>query len=633
MLHKGDKIYNYTLEKYLGRGSYGEVWLAKKSIELSDDGILVALKFVAYQPQKNRTEDDFIKQVKREVGTWIKASGHKNIISVQDGFAFRDDTFVIVSDFAEGGSLGDWLQANGGKSPSLEKTVEIMSEILDGLTHLHSQNPEKIIHRDLKPDNVLFKSGVPCITDFGVSRMSQTITQSMAQMAATSAGTPLYMSPESFNNQPASRSMDIWSAGVILYQMLSGSFPYYADNPISLAIEVISGNPPKPLSSDVPNQFRVVVAKALEKDVSRRFQTAEELKASLKEVLKSLKSEQTQLDGKGTIIDEDFQIPVTDDLGKVDANDNLDNKRKYLNLIWILIGTLVVFPIIIVTLFVIFKPTKTIETSNLNSNNELLNQNSNKTNNQNNKTDNRPLNENISANIFKINPNGGMQTFKNSIGMEFVKIPSGSFMMGSPENEKGRNSDETQHQVTISKSFYMGIYEVTQGQWKTLIARNPSKFSTCGDNCPVEFVNWQDIQEFIKKLNAKGEGTYRLPTEAEWEYACRAGKIDEYEGSNLSEIAWYDENSDNRTHPVGQKKPNPWGLYDMHGNVYEFLQDWYGNYPNGSVVDPKGQNTGIYTVIRGGSWGGSAENLRAASRSSGSPVFHLGDLGFRLVME
>jgi serine/threonine protein kinase len=230
MLNKGDEINNYTLEKYLGKGSYGEVWLAKKKIELSDDGILVALKFLAYQPQKGKAKEDFIKQVRREVGTWIKSSGHKNIVSVQDGFVFREDTFVIVSDFAAGGSLGDWLQDNGRKSPNLEKTVEIMSEILEGLTHLHSQSPDKIIHRDLKPDNVLFKSGVPCITDFGVSRMSQTITKSMAQVAATSAGTPLYMSPESFNNQPASRSMDIWSAGVILYQMLSGAFPYYSES-------------------------------------------------------------------------------------------------------------------------------------------------------------------------------------------------------------------------------------------------------------------------------------------------------------------------------------------------------------------------------------------------------------------
>lgn len=294
MLHKGDKINNYTLEKYLGKGSFGEVWLAKKSIELSDDGILVALKFLGYQPNREKTQESFINDVKREVGTWIKASGHKNIVSVQDSFAFRDDTFVIVSDYAAGGSLGDWLSANGGKSPNLEKTVEIMSEILDGLTYLHSQQPDKIIHRDLKPDNVLFKSGVPCITDFGVSRMSQTITQSMAQVAATSTGTPLYMSPESFNKQSASPSMDIWSAGVILYQMLSGNFPYFDENPIALALEIISGKSPKPLPTNVPHEFQAVVGKALEKDVSRRFQTAEEMKIGLKEAFEVWKSGQTQ---------------------------------------------------------------------------------------------------------------------------------------------------------------------------------------------------------------------------------------------------------------------------------------------------------------------------------------------------
>lgn len=663
MLQKGDKINNYTLEKYLGKGSYGEVWLAKKSIELSDDGILVALKFLAYQPQKNRTEEDFSKQVKREVGTWIKASGHKNIVSVQDGFAFREDTFVIVSDFASGGSLADWLQNNGGKSPSLEKTVELMSEILDGLTHLHSQEPEKIIHRDLKPDNVLFKSGIPCITDFGVSRMSQTITQSRTQLAATSAGTPLYMSPESFNNQPASRSMDIWSAGVILYQMLSGTFPYYAENPISLALEVISGNPYKPLPTDVPNEFRDVVAKSLEKDVSGRFQTAEEMKAALKDALKTWENYQSQpviakpnSNVNDTIVDEDFDKtkilevaptekaiefePKKEQISTIEVQNqqaelsqlrrDLDGKSqtKNNNLFSVfgigvgLLGLIIVGIIILNS--IIPKPQDSKKASNI-STNQPSEKNLNKPENQNIKIE-TPLKS-------PVNTNGEQSTIKNSIGMEFVKIPSGTFMIGSPVSEKGRNTDETQHQVTISQSFYLGKYEVTQGQWKALMESNPSKFSGCGDNCPVEYVNWQEIEEFIKKLNAKGEGIYRLPTEAEWEYACRAGTIGEFSGSNLEEIAWYSENSSNRTHPVGQKKANPWGLYDMHGNVYERVQDWYGNYPNGSVVDPKGQNTGVNLVIRGGGWGSGAESLRSASRSSGSPTFRLSDSGFRLVVK
>ncbi len=694
MLSQGDKINNYTLEKYLGKGSYGEVWLAKKTIELSDDGILVALKFLGYQPNKDKTQADFLKQVKREVGTWIKASGHKNIVSVQDSFAFRDDTFVIVSDFAEGGSLADWLQANGGKSPNPEKTVEVMSEILDALAHLHSQKPDKIIHRDLKPDNILFKSGVPCLTDFGVSRMSQTITQSMAQMAATSAGTPLYMSPESFQNQPASRSMDIWSAGVILYQMLAGDFPYYADNPISLALEIISGKPPNPLPKDVPNEFQAIVAKALGKDISQGFQTAEEMKAGLKEALKTWGNAQSQpiIDSprpvqsteipvsiqpiNNTILDEDFdmtevlEIEPTVDRGEIEATkqrqrtlaetqklketeetqkaeiqpisiefaglkseeekwkkDEREKQRRKISktVLAIIVFMLVGFPFIGGLFRAISWGNSNQPTANK-SNQSVIN-NANKSLNIN---SNQPVNSPANK---PANTSNNLNPFKDSIGMEFIKIPSGTFMMGAPPNDRDFYGSSPPHQVTISNGFYLGKYEVTQGQWKVLMGDNPSHFKDCGDNCPVEQVSWERTQEFIQKLNAKGEGVYRLPTEAEWEYACRAGTTGDFNGNNLDKIAWYEKNAGDKTNPVGQKQANAFGLYDMHGNVSEWTADWFGNYQSGSVTDPKGPVSGKTRVYRGGNyfsfnggWG-----LPSAGRASESPNYSNHQLGFRLI--
>ncbi len=303
MLNKDDKIKNYILEKYLGEGSFGEVWLAKKQIELSDEGILVALKFLKYKPSKDETQEKFIEKVRREVATWIKASGHKNIVSVQDGFQFQTDTFVIVSDFADGGDLGNWLKSHGGKSPDLRKTVEIFCEILEGLQHLHTQTPEKIIHRDLKPDNILFKNGQPCITDFGVSRMSNTVSNSMIK--GSSAGTPLYMSPEVLNNKPASRSMDVWSMGVMLYEMLSGNYPYFPTegNIYSLILDIIQ-NPYQPLPTDVPFEFQKIVAKALEKDVNKRYQSAEEMRFTLKNALKVW---ERSLEQRKTIDDEVYQ--------------------------------------------------------------------------------------------------------------------------------------------------------------------------------------------------------------------------------------------------------------------------------------------------------------------------------------
>ncbi len=212
---------------------------------------------------------------------------------------------------------------------------------------------------------------------------------------------------------------------------------------------------------------------------------------------------------------------------------------------------------------------------------------------------------------------------------KFVLIPAGRFMMGSPSGEPGRFNNEAQHQVTISKSFYMQTTEVTQGQWEAIMRDNPSHF-TEDDELPVENVSWEDVQNFIKKLNQK-EGTdkYRLPTEAEWEYAARAGTTDARYGE-LDEIAWYDENSEDQTHPVGEKEPNTWGLYDMLGNVWEWCSDWYGDYPRCPVTDPKGPSTGIHRVGRGGSWDADARGCRAVVRGSSTRDGRDGHLGFRL---
>lgn len=210
------------------------------------------------------------------------------------------------------------------------------------------------------------------------------------------------------------------------------------------------------------------------------------------------------------------------------------------------------------------------------------------------------------------------------IPMEFVLIPAGSFTMGDPSFEAGKGAGMPQHKVTISKPFYMGKYEVTQAQWQEVMGDNPAHFN--GPNNPVENVSWEDAQEFIRLLNAKeGHNRYRLPTEAEWEYAARAGTSSTYSfGDNINEFAehgWFNGNAGGKTHPVGEKRPNPWGLYDMHGNVFEWVQDWNGEnyYSDKSVTDPKGPATGSHRVIRGGGWAMPAEGCRFDSRGSGVP--------------
>jgi len=220
------------------------------------------------------------------------------------------------------------------------------------------------------------------------------------------------------------------------------------------------------------------------------------------------------------------------------------------------------------------------------------------------------------------------------MGAKFVLIPAGTFMMGSPEDEIGRWDNETLHQVTISKPFYLQTTPVTQRQWEVVMGSNPS--FEIGENQPVERVSWNDVQEFISKLNTQSGKNYRLPTEAEWEYACRAGSTGKYcfgdDETILGEFAWYLDNSDFDTHPVGLKRPNDWGLYDMHGNVWEWVQDWYGVYPSSSVTDSEGPSSDSCRVLRGGWANNRAMYSRAAIRSRNNPDFRSLDYGFRVAV-
>jgi formylglycine-generating enzyme required for sulfatase activity len=250
------------------------------------------------------------------------------------------------------------------------------------------------------------------------------------------------------------------------------------------------------------------------------------------------------------------------------------------------------------------------------------------------------------------------EVFTNSIGMKFVLIPAGSFVMGSPEADEkasrrsfisdflaplGKKKDLSQHEVTISKQFFMQTTEVTQGQWKKVMGNNPSTHTRCGGDCPVESVSWEDTQEFIERLNQmEGTDKYRLPTEAEWEYACRAGTTTKYNWgdedpvceSGVKNGARYDDNTkcdDKGPAPVMTYAPNSWGLYDMHGNVHERCQDWYGDYPTGQVTDPKGPSSGKRRVLRGGSHGSDSWEIRAADRFYSPADRRSRWTGFRLV--
>jgi formylglycine-generating enzyme required for sulfatase activity len=221
------------------------------------------------------------------------------------------------------------------------------------------------------------------------------------------------------------------------------------------------------------------------------------------------------------------------------------------------------------------------------------------------------------------------------VTMEFVLIPRGAFQMGSFMEAAGDADETPRHQVTLTQPFFLGKYEVTQEQWTRLMGSNPSRFK--GAKRPVDTVSWNDCQRFLEKLHAKTGRTFTLPTEAQWEYACRAGTDLRWnigdQPTSFGEHAWFIQNSGKTTHPVGEKKPNAWGIHDLYGNLGEWCADWYANpYPKGDAVDPQGPPAGQSKVIRGGAWGDDPINARSAYRNANGPDGAHDGIGFRCVM-
>jgi formylglycine-generating enzyme required for sulfatase activity len=444
--------------------------------------------------------------------------------------------------------LEKWLKDNGGKASSQEEAVKITLQVLTGLENLHEKG---FVHRDLKPDNILIMNGKYCLADFGISREIKTHSK-----ATGTAGTMEYMPPEAFTKTPSVMPQtDIWAVGVILQKLLTGELPYPQEDYPSL-ISAILMYEPEPMPEIVPEGLREIVKKALQKDRENRFQTAREMREALKNPPMFLAERAKKARDSETIIDEDF------DKTEILKSEPTKNWRE-----------------------IEAEKAKKLAEEQRQRESEIERQK--ELERQRRQAEEAKRQEEIKR----------RQTFENSIGMEFVKIPAGSFMMGSDKCD----NEKPIHKVTISQDFWLQKTEVTQAQWQAVMGNNPSNFK--GNNLPVETVSWDDAQEFIKKLNAKGEGTYRLPTEAEWEYAARAGTTGDYAG-NLDSMAWYSANSDMKTHPIGQKQANAWGLYDMHGNVWEWCEDWYDSYPSGTVTDPTGAASGSYRVIRGSCWFG-----------------------------
>lgn len=493
---------------------------------------------------------------------------HPNIVIVYDLLKTSDGLIYMVMEYLEGHDLRKEMAKKG--IFSAKEALELIAPVANALNVAHARN---ITHRDIKPENIMISPSVNNKTvvkllDFGIAKLEGAPKLTPIRLEIRPLGTAPYISPEQWGYPP--QYIKLLKQGQISAEESGEDFDINGRADIySLGIviyEMVTGEKPITIKQNPDSDKQRESFQWMQAHLSTIPIAAHVVNANVPEAFSAV------LD-RAMAKDRD-ERPAT-------CQEFMEQLRKALE-----------SPI---------KPLRdnavygaTVELKDTNANNSL--ENSSKSNTED----------------------------TNLVG-EFIYISAGEFMMGSNKNK----NEQPIHKVIISRGFEMGKYPVTQGEWEAVMGSNPSRFK--GINLPVETVSWSDTQKFINKLNdLNGEYTYRLPTEAEWEYACRAGTTGDYAGE-LDKMGWYDKNSESKTHVVGQKSPNAWGLYDMHGNVWEWCSDWYGNYASGSVTDPSGVSSGSNRVYRGGSWFLTAVGCRSAYRSYNTPDSRYDGVGFRLV--
>ena len=582
----------YRLLEERGRGSFGEVWRARDEVTEAEVAVKI---YIALDKQglKEFTEEFRV----------ANALNHPNLLHA-DYYDIYENRPFIVMPYCPQSTVSLVGKMDEGKA------WKFLREVSSGLSYLHGKD---IVHRDIKPDNIMQdREGNFLISDFGIStRMRSTLrrnsTREMSQKDI--AGTIGYMAPELFTKKPESvKATDIWAMGASLYELLSGELPFMGQGGV---MQLHGAEIPK-IPESYSQDLREAVAACLAKDTWER-PTAEQLQSYAEAKLRG--ETPARLWKSGGVSEKregqnETLKPEQEEAGKPKGNQTVaismenaarqpkkaeagsgareEGRKKKSGWIWGIV-LLAVFAAGI-----------------------LLWQN---------KQSQAALNQ-----IIRV----------GDVEFEMVYVEGGTFTMGgtSEQGSDAESDERPVHSVTLS-SFHIGKYEVTQGLWREVMGSNPS-YNPSGDDYPVEDVSWEDCQEFIGKLNARTGLTFRLPTEAEWEYAARGGRKSrgyKYSGSNsIGDVAWYSGNSGNHMHPVGRKSPNELGLYDMSGNVWEWCYDWYGDYTAEAQRNPTGPVSGRTRVLRGGSFWSYARHCRVSSRINSYPGSRFDFNGLRLVL-
>jgi formylglycine-generating enzyme required for sulfatase activity/serine/threonine protein kinase len=656
-----EQLGRYRIKKRLGGGGMGAVYLVENTELQRDEALKV--------PHFERGSDPAVRErFLREARAAAKLD-HPNLCPIYD-VGVIDGIYFLTMRLLPGKPLSAYSQQPQPPSHAL-KTIAKLAQALE---YAHGKG---VIHRDLKPGNIMMcPSTGPTVLDFGLAKQTKQSDKKLTQ-TGMAMGTPAYMPPEQVKGDldaigPAS---DVYSLGVILFELLTGRLPFQGSATEVMANVILTEAPlPSQLRPGLNPALDAVCSKAMAKAPEQRYPSMKEFAAALAEIMQTLPAkgdtgvEVAARGGKNaddlfdvpTVAPEPPRVPKRPPENKrqppsktiseaLPADEPKARKRSRkpqggvalprgsspasLLVVWLglslLLGGVAVLGLLMLREKFYIKPTRSLPID--------------------------PVRLDLNLNII------------NEIGMKLVRIPPGKFKMGSPDGEAGRCDNEKQHPVEITQEFWLGVHEVTQKEFKDIMRYNPSYFSADGtrkpgeayitqpaggkdkvagmdtSDLPVENVSWEEAKEFCTKLTERDKNrpagwTYRLPTEAEWEYSCRGGAASSepfHFGNSLSgkDANFNSDNPLNRTWKVGSYAANQFGLHDMHGNAWEWCSDWYDKDYYGKSVgakDPPGPPEGSDRVFRGGSWRDYGSDCRSAYRGRREPAYRLNFLGFRV---
>jgi formylglycine-generating enzyme required for sulfatase activity len=628
-LPAGTRLEEFVIERVLGAGGFGITYLAMdthlgRKVVIKEN---LPAQFCFRNPSSMSVSprhthgddaDNFLWSLENfsKEASMLASLDHPGIVKVLRSFQALGTAYFVMP-YVEGVALDELAKQRQGKPFTEAELRGLLERVLSALGYLHERG---IYHRDIKPGNILITSeGNSVLIDFGSAR--QRLSERSMTVVESAGYTPFEQLQSRGNVGPWS---DLYALGATLEKILTGEAPpKAADRVMGDPRRELCGNPL--FNQHYSLSFLRAIDIAVSVNPQQRWKSCDEWLLGLKEI-----SSSNTNPSKPPVREPAKTAPLPYSGQEQNAHKSSKAERRRLSKAdgnWLVFG---VCGLVILSLAVVVIKSSDnsdgVAQKRIEEPEKQLPE-SEKQQPEPEKQQPEPVNPKFDG---KIAGEERVVEISRGVKMTFCWCPAGDFTMGSPESEEGRSSDEKQVKVTLTKGFWMAKTEVTQAQWTAIMDNNPSRFN--GNDLPVENVSWEDAQEFIKKVNDSGvmpEGwNVCLQTEAQWEYACRAGETGSYSGGTIDQVAWYDDNSGSKTHDVGTKKSNAWGLHDMHGNVWEWCADCYDEELSGGS-DPSGPSSGVRRVSRGGSWFSFAANCRAALRSRRNPGIRDGNLGFR----